>query len=307
MTDRLCYPFSFLQDKTENNDHPHRCMPCTWRTCLFTRNLQEHTLILDLFEQLWYILDSTSEGKQEGMRAVWHYHDKQRFRQPFPAHQALAQSTYDLLLGLRNAAVTLLFLDLSDPQRPVNEVPGFVEEVATAHLTLGLAAPLPSLPPNMRFGVEVMAGPGILRFQSMAYQQPELGTTRLLILLPRQIESVQRRKFTRTPFSGPIAYSPALEQLSQATTPSGIGHAVDLGPGGIRFLTHTPVNHGQTLYLSFNTPDGATYRGLPGKVVRIQQAEERISVAVRFSAVDAALEEQLVQSIFRLQLRGLSR
>lgn len=264
-------------------------------------------VILDLFEQLWYILDMDSKARREGMRTVWHYHDRQRFRQPFPAHQALAQSTYDLLLGLRNSAVTLLFLNLSDPQQPVNEVPGFVEEVATAFLTLGLAAPLPRLPLNTRFGVEVMAGPGILRFQTMAYAQPESGTTRLSVLLPRQIESVQRRKFTRAPFNGPVAYSPALEQLHNASSPSGIGHGVDLGPGGIRFLTHTLVQHGQTLYLSFNTPDGATYRGIQGKVVRIQPKDERTSVAIRFADVDGALEEQLVQSIFRLQLRGLSR
>lgn len=238
---------------------------------------------------------------------MWHYGDAQRLRHPVQPPSAVAQSAFDLLLGMRSVAVTLLFLDVSAPEHPVAEIPGFVEQVTTTSVTLGLAAPLPHLDPRTRFGVEMMAGPGILRFQSPAYRVPEPGATRLQVVLPRQIESVQRRKFSRVSFTAPVAFSPASETPNSDSSPGGVGTAVDLSAGGMRMTTNMPVRYGQTLSVNFHAPDGTSYRAVMCKVVRVQAVEHRYSVGLRFVDLDDAVENQIVQSVFRMQLRNLSR
>jgi hypothetical protein len=237
---------------------------------------------------------------------MWHYGD-QRFRPQAQSTSALAQSAYDLLLGMRGVAVTLLFLDISDPNRPVTELSGFVEMVNTSSLTLGLSGPLPRLDPRTRFGVEVMSGPGILRFQTTAQQPPESGSTRLSLTLPRQIESIQRRKFSRVTLNTAVAFSAAQENTDPSVQPGGLGQTLDLSAGGIRFTTQVPLRYGQTVFVSFNTPDGAIYRGLQARVARVQNEGLRYIVAVRFNEQDESLTDQLVQSVFRLQIRGLAK
>ena len=238
---------------------------------------------------------------------MWHYSDAQRFRHTAQPPSAVAQSAFDLLLGMRSVAVTLLFLDISAPEHPVAEIPGFVEQVSTTSVTLGLAAPLPRLDPRTRFGVEMMAGPGLLRFQSTAYRAPEPGATRLQVMLPRQIESVQRRKFSRVPFSAPVAFTPVSEPTNSDSSQGGVGTASDLSAGGMRMTTNMPVRFGQTLSVSFHTPDGTTYRAVTCKVVRVQAAEHRYNVGLRFVDLDDVVENQIVQSVFRMQLRNLPR
>lgn len=239
---------------------------------------------------------------------MWHYGDAQRFRHSVQPPSAVAQSAFDLLLGMRSVAVTLLFLDISAPEHPVAEIPGFVEQVTTTSVTLGLAAPLPRLDPRTRFGVEMMAGPGILRFQSPAYRAPEPGAARLQVVLPRQIESVQRRKFSRVNFTAPVAFSQATDAAEGDNGQGcGVGTAVDLSAGGMRMTTNIPVRYGQTLSVNFHTPDGTTYRGVMCKVVRVQAAEHRYSVGLRFVDLGDVVENQIVQSVFRMQLRNLPR
>ncbi|HWI64412.1 MAG TPA: PilZ domain-containing protein [Symbiobacteriaceae bacterium] len=238
---------------------------------------------------------------------MWHYGDSQRFRQAAQPPSALAQSAFDLLLGMRSVAVTLLFLDLSVPEHPVTEIPGFVEQVSTSCLTLGLAAPLPRVDPRTRFGVEIMAGPGILRFQVAAFRTPEAGATRLQLMLPRQIESVQRRKFSRVRFSAPVAFSVVSDQTTGDAPHGGVGTGLDLSAGGMRLMTQIPLRYGETLTVNFHTPDGTAYNGVTGKVVRVQTAEHRYNVALRFTDVGETVENQLVQSVFRLQLRTVAK
>lgn len=236
---------------------------------------------------------------------MWHYGDAHRFRQAAQPPSALAQSAFDLLLGMRSVAITLLFLDLSVPEHPVTEIPGFVEQVSTSCLTVGLAAPLPRMDPRTRFGVEIMAGPGILRFQVPAARTPEPGANRLHLVLPRQIESVQRRKFSRVKFTAAVAFS-------SGASPSdgehgGVGTAVDLSAGGMRMVTQMPVRYGDTLSLNFHSPEGTTYRGVLARVVRAQFVESKYQVALRFFDLSETVENQLVQSVFRLQLRNVPK
>lgn len=237
---------------------------------------------------------------------MWHYSDAQRFRQAAQPPSALAQSAFDLLLGMRGVTVTLLFLDLSDPSRPVNEVPGFVERVDPTGLTLGLAAPLPRLAPRTRFGVEIMAGPGILRFQAQAHRIPDEGSTRIALVLPRQIESVQRRKFSRVHIATAVAFSTALDGPPELQS-GGVGQTIDLSAGGMRLVTQSPTKFGQNLFLSFNTPDGATFRGLRARVARVQNDSTRYTVALQFTDLEESVADQLVQTVFRLQLKGLAK
>jgi len=235
-----------------------------------------------------------------------HYGDVRRYPtgQPGPG---LAQSTFDVIIGMRGVAVTLLFLDLSTPERPVAEVPGFVEQVETTHLTLGLSAPLPGLTARTRFGVEVMTGPSVLRFRTTASQTPEPGNTRILLNLPHQIESIQRRMFSRVSISASVAFAPMLDGSTNEVTQGGIGQAVDLSAGGLRMSTQQQVQYGQVLLLGFNTPDGNTYRGVAAGVVRVQPAGDRFMVALQFRDLPRAVENQLVQTVFRLQLRGSAK
>lgn len=234
---------------------------------------------------------------------MWHYSD-QRFR---PASPGMAQSTYDLLLGMRGVAVTLLYLDLTDPDRPVAERSGFVESVSGSGLTLSLSGPLPSLDVRTRFGVEVMSGPGILRFQTVSVRAPENGATRLALVLPHQIESIQRRKFSRVAVATAVAFSLAQPPGQSVNPHGGIGQSVDLSAGGLRFHTQTRVQHAQQISVSFNTPDGAVYRGLNAKVARVFEENSRYVVAVQFLDLEEAIFEQLVQTVFRLQIRGLAK
>jgi hypothetical protein len=237
---------------------------------------------------------------------MWHYGDAQRFKSAIHPSSTLAQSAYDLLLGMRGVAVTLLFLDLTDPERPVSELPGFVETLTPACITLTLTGALPRLHHRTRFGVEIMAGPGILRFQAVPYVPPEAGAQRVQLTLPRQIESVQRRKFSRVAMTTAVAFTVAQDQPG-AVHQSGIGQSADLSAGGMRFTTPTPVHYGQSLMLSFNTPDGVSYRNLPGRVVRAQPGGGRHNAVVTFYGLDEHDEDQLVHTVFKLQLKGLAK
>lgn len=235
---------------------------------------------------------------------MWHYSDANRFRQPGVSASTGAQSTYDLLVSMHGTAISLLFLDLTEPSKPVSQVPGFLERATTAHVALGLAAPLPALDPRTRFGVEVLSGPGILRFQSTAAKPVEQGATRVELELPRQVESVQRRKFSRAPMSVPVAFAPAHSDSQEQPPPSGIGQGMDLGAGGLRMVTQVPLKWGQYLFVSFNPPDGSVFRGLQSKVVRVQTDGLRCHVGLQFIDLNAQQEAQLVQTVFRLQVRG---
>ena len=235
---------------------------------------------------------------------MWQYGDPRGFRHALQPAGVGAQSSYDLLLALRGAAITLLYLNLNEPGRPVTQLSGFIELVSTASLTLGLAAGLPRQDPKTRYGVEVMSGPSILRFQATAHRPPEAGTVRLELALPRQVETVQRRKFSRAPVHMAVAFSPGLGRDSPSAGHGGLGHSLDLSAGGLRFITQTPLRYGDQLFVSFNTPDGTAFRGLAAKVVRAQPDGTRFTVSLQFSDLEDAVESLLAQTVFRLQLKG---
>lgn len=239
---------------------------------------------------------------------MWHYSQAQRYRTALPPSAAIAQSAYDLLLGMRGVTATLLFLDLTNADKPVREVTGFVENVTTTTVTLGLAAPLGALGRRTRFGVEVMAGPGILRFQSVPHSAPEPGASRVHLQLPAKIESVQRRKFSRIALNTGVAFSYATCGLDPAENQQGgLGQTADFSAGGLRFTTSTPLHYGQVLLVSFNTPDGATYRSIAGRVTRVHSEGGLYTVGLQFLEMDDAQADHMVQTVFRLQIKGLAK
>lgn len=236
---------------------------------------------------------------------MWNYSSANRFRAAIPVSAPGAQSTYDLVAGLRGMAVALLFPEVADlpPQ-----LPGFVEEVSPGAITLGLAAPLPTLEQGHPFMVEVLAGPGVLRFQTSAAAPVGAGETRLFAALPRQIETVQRRMHSRAALCAQVLFSsagPRSDPLPAAGA-QGVGQTLDLSATGLRMTTSAPLRVGQLLYISLNTPDGTAYRGIGARVARAHQDEGRCTAALAFTGISAEIENDLVRTVYRLQMRNLA-
>jgi len=233
---------------------------------------------------------------------VWHYSVPQRFQQPLQSPLPGPQSTLDVLLGMRGMAVTLLCLDTEGLPPSSPAMPGFLEEVTASGLTIGVAAPLHSSERSVHFGVEVLAGSGILRFFAQARQPVAAGETRVSLVIPRQIETVQRRKFSRIRSAFPVVFAPAEALSPSGVQPSGQGHALDLSAGGLRLTSSQPLREGLLLFLSFLAPDGTSFRGLEGKVARVQPDGPRTVAVVQFTNLTPDMESGLVQTVFRLQL-----
>ncbi|MFZ5827127.1 MAG: PilZ domain-containing protein [Bacillota bacterium] len=214
-------------------------------------------------------------------------------------------STYSILSGLRGMAVHLLFLALATPRDPVSQVNGEIEEVRTGGLVLAVDSPLPPLEPHIRFGVEVFTPSGMVQFQARPAAPVEEGSTRLFLALPGRVETVQRRRFARAPFSGDITF-----QLVQAGKPLpsiGKGTGVDLSGGGLKLVSPTPLRQGQELLVSFQTPDRRSHRGILARVVRVEPQAGQYAIACRFEALGEAEEAALVQAVFRMQVRSAGR
>lgn len=233
---------------------------------------------------------------------MWHYHQAGRFQQPLQAQSPGPQSSLDVLLGLRGMAITLLCPDPAVESLCIATTPGFLEEVTAGGLTLLLAAPLPAAVTGLRFGVEVPAGSNILRFFAAAHQPVAVGATRITLALPRQIESVQRRKFSRVRTIFTVVFAAAGAPPGGGPEPSGQGQALDLSAGGLRLTAPMPLREDQVLFLSFIAPDGTAFRGLEGKVARAQSDGSRTVAAVQFTNLTPDVENSLVQTVFRLQL-----
>ncbi len=234
---------------------------------------------------------------------MWHYAGTGRFIGRGPRAGTAAQSAYDLLLGLRGAAVSLLYPDPAVPDRTVPHSPGLLEDVRASFLSIGVAAPVPRLPDQARFGVEVMIGPGILRFQTTAYESPTAGATRLRLKLPDRVETVQRRQFTRTPVRMPVIFAPAGTE-GHASGSSGVGQALDLSAGGLRLEVPAAIPAGRELYVSFNSPDGASYRGIRARVVRCRTEVNRSEIVLKFLDLPEEIAQDLARTVFQLQMKG---
>lgn len=236
------------------------------------------------------------------MAQLWHYHQAGRFQPPLQASSPGPQSSLDVLLGLRGMPITLLCPNSAAASLCIATTPGFLEEVAAGGLTLGLAAPLPAAVSGVQFGVEVPAGSNVLRFFATSPQPVAPGATRITLTLPRQIESVQRRKFSRVRTLFTVVFAAAGAPPAGGPEPSGQGQALDLSAGGLRLAAQAPLHEHQVLFLSFITPDGAAFRGLEGQVARAQSDGTRTVAAVQFTNLTPDLENSLVQTVFRLQL-----
>lgn len=236
---------------------------------------------------------------------AWNYSDVRfRQRQAQPGVTG-PQSAHEVLMGMKGMAVTFLFLDLTTPDEPVAEMAGIVEEVTASQLTVTLAAPLPGLLPDTRFGVQFLTGNGVLRFHSTAAVPPETGASVVHLRLPRRIESIQRRQFSRAKLSAQVVFAPApATQPDGRIPPGGNGLTVDLSAGGLQFITNAALSPGHRIYLSFGLPNGIMHRGLEAKVLRVTGDGPRSVVSVKFVNLTESDEAELVQSVFRLQLRG---
>lgn len=224
--------------------------------------------------------------------SLMYYSDPQRFRPVNLPASPGPQSTYDVLLSLRGRPVLLTL--------PKVQVAGMLEDVQPTGLTLGLSMPVEPVPAGTLVTVEVVSGPGVVHFQSEVVLGPTLVTAQVPV--PKQVESVQRRQFSRVPLDIQVAF--ASGALSGATQ-SGFGQTIDLSAGGMAFLTPTMLSAGQGLYLTFKTPDEQQYRALPASVVRaVGDGRGRYRVAVRFEGLTVAVENALVQTVFWLQVKG---
>lgn len=233
---------------------------------------------------------------------MWNYGEAHRYRMPVRAKSPGAQSAYDVLMGMRGLAVNFMFLNLAEPDTPVCEIAGFLEAVDGGSVAVGLAAPMPRVLEGTRFGVEVQTGQGIVRFHTEATQLPPPGGQQVSLKLPRQVESVQRRKFSRATVNAPIVFARSTLHPSSAPAVSGSGHTLDISAGGLRFVTTTPMIHNQYIFVTFNTPDGVAYRGLEGRIVRVISGDGRHTIALQFTHLAHETESDLVQTVFRLQL-----
>lgn len=218
-----------------------------------------------------------------------YYTDPQRFRPVNLPASPGPQSTYDVLLSLRGRPVLVTL--------PHGQVAGTLEDVQPTGMKLGLNTPVDPLPAGTLVTVEVVNGPGVVHFQSELQVDPSRVTAQVAV--PKQVESVQRRQFSRVPVDIQIAFAAA------GTGVSGFGQSIDLSAGGVSFVTASMLSSGQYLFLTFKTPDEQQYRALPGVVVRsASDGRGRHRVAVRFDGLTQALENSLVQTVFWVQVRG---
>lgn len=245
---------------------------------------------------------------------MWHYSNAQRFRPPVPLAPPGAQSTLDMVMGLKGMPTVLLVpaagSTSGEPGTTVTEVPGFIEEVSAACLTIGLAAPLPALGRQTCLGVEVLAGAGIVHFQTTVIHPVLMGETRLEVALPRQVETVQRRMFSRIPVTVQVVFTrmpgagDGIGSDADSSEVNGLGQTLDLSAGGLRLVTQTPLRPGHRLFLSFTLSDGAAFRGVAARVVRARHDEGRWTAALSFSDLSSQMEGDLIQALSRLQLRN---
>ncbi len=217
---------------------------------------------------------------------MWNYNHAQRFQAP-PFQAQGPQSAHELLVSMRGMPISLSF------EAPEPPVPGFLEDVTPRVLSLGVAKPVPDLERGATLGVTIPSGSVIHRFDARLVSVAAAGTW-VQVAMPRQVETVQRRQYTRVKVSAPMVF--AREGGS-----NGMGQILDLSPGGLRFTTQTTLATGDHLYLSFSTPDGAAFRGIEATVVRVQGNGDRVTAAVQFGAMDVQTENELVLALLRLQ------
>lgn len=219
---------------------------------------------------------------------MWNYSHAQRF-QPAAATSQGPQSTHELLLSLRGLPIALASAAAEPP------VPGILEDVSARLLSMGVVKAVPDLSKGALVMVSVPSGAVIHRFSSPVISIAAAGTW-VQVAMPRQVESVQRRQYTRVRVSAQLVFA-------RDGGESGHGQTLDLSPGGLRFSTTTPLEAGHRLFLSFTTPDGASFRGIEAVVVRAHTNSERITVAVQFGVLEPQQENDLVTTLLRLQGR----
>lgn len=208
---------------------------------------------------------------------------------------------YSALRPMRGMVVHLLFLALATPEHPVAQVNGRLAEVRPDALIVEVDGPLPRLESHIRFGVELFSPTGLMHFYSRPAAPVEAGAEQVTLVLPDKLETVQRRRFARTPYSGEVLY----QSIHKGKPlPGGKGLGIDLSAGGLKMSTTTPLKEGQELLLHFQTPDGRVYRSIPSRVMRLEHQGSRYAVACRFEGLTEVQEAALVQAVFRMQVRS---
>jgi hypothetical protein len=229
-------------------------------------------------------------------RLMWHYSGLRPLALPNAQLPAAGyQSTIDLLLSLRGAVVGL---QLTTTETTPESLLGTLDEVTARSLILGLVVPAPEISNGAHLLVEIQDGQLLLRFVTRLVRPVDRGATRLETALPHQVESVQRRQFSRQRLSSNILY--ALDNSSSSKhQKTGLGQAMDLSPGGLRMVAQHPLPVGQRLFLSFTLPDGASFRGLTAQVIRCHMEGTRPIVALQFEALAPPVDEELFQALTR--------
>jgi len=227
---------------------------------------------------------------------MWHYSGLRPLFLPNAQLPASGpHSAIDLLLSLRDA---VLGLQVQAHEAQGESLLGTLDEVAARTLRIGLVIPAPEMPLGAKVMVEIQDGQFLLRFATWLVNPVNGGATRLETALPQQVESIQRRQFSRQRMNTSILYAQDAP-CSSKQEKTGLGQIVDVSPGGLRMIAQNPLSVGQRVFLSFTLADGASFRGLTGQVVRCIMDGARPVVAVRFEALTPPVEVELFQALTR--------
>ncbi len=227
--------------------------------------------------------------------------DAHSFRRTANNAVAGLSSVCSTLSSLRGLPAQVLFLTLATPQAPVAQMSARLEQADPSGVVLALDGCIPRLDSHVRFGVEILAPAGLVRFRCRAAKPVAEGDPTLTLHLPEKIDQLQRRRFVRAPFSGTIHY----DQISGTQRfPGGQATGIDLSAGGLRMVTPSAIGVGRELVLGFEPLEGRHLRGIRATVVRVERRRERWAIACRFDSLSKPQEVTLVQAVFRLQLRS---
>jgi hypothetical protein len=226
---------------------------------------------------------------------LWHYSGLRPLSFPNAhASPSASHSTVDLLLSLRGSLLGLR-LPASEPQGESRL--GTLDEVTARHLGLGLVVPVPRMPAGTPLVVEIQDGQFLLRFAPRLVKAVEDHATHLETTLPQQVESVQRRQFSRQRLTLNILYAMEATAGSPKQDKTGLGQAIDLSLGGLRMIAQSPIPVGQRLFLSFTLTNGAGFRGLTAHVIRSHMEGSRPIVALKFELLAPTLEAELFHAL----------
>lgn len=200
------------------------------------------------------------------------------------------------LQARRGAGVKLIFLTLTNLERPVGQADGVLDYAREEFVSISLRQPLPSgLTDSTRFTAEILLPVGIVYFQSPPPKGETPSGTQLRLRVPDRLERVQRRRLARAMLSSDV--------LVQGGANAGLALGLDFSGGGISFASDLPLRFGDHVLVSFGTKTGERFDKLPGEIVRISPDTTPPTFALRFIGLTDQQESDLMKSVFKVQMK----